>query len=493
MKIEQLFQKGYYINLDRRVDRNTLFVEELKRVGLLNFFERHAGRDSIAEPDPMKRHKYCGLSHHDLLKKIYDAGHEYVVIFEDDAQFYDGGEKPAMQIIESALDELQSFPDWDMIYFGGIPHDSLEPVSPSLYRSGVVFGTHAIGYRRRIIEKTLKEYNPDTDWVIDAWYSHNRSISKYLVNPVAVIQRGIKSDLDANDYVIKPEDYTNGYKRVRKNKLMKYLSKNFVTCRLQGRTGNMMFQIANAYVMALEHNRQLVIPSNDSSSSHLEKTLFRKLDFSIYTSFDVKFAEVINLPFWHRTSPPAVDRPTIYSGWVQSEKYFGKHKEVVRDLFSPTPDFIKNATEEYPFLTNNTVAAINVRRGDYLTQLEHHPVVSLEYINEAIKRLPPHEHTIVVSDDIEWCKANIKGENMHFAESYHDQYALWLLSLCDHFVISNSSFSWWGAFLSRNPNKVVVAPETWFGPKLNEETRDLYCEGWIKLPTVWKDGYIYPR
>lgn len=141
-------------------------------------------------------------------------------------------------------------------------------------------------------------------------------------------------------------------------------------------------------------------------------------------------------------------------------------------------------------LTNSVVVAINVRRGDYLTQPRRHPVVTLPYIQEAIKRLPKHDVILVVSDDIAWCKENIKESNVVFAEKYFDQEALWLLSLCDHYIISNSTFSWWGAYLSRNPNKVVVSPSTWFGPDVAENPQDIWCDGWIKIDTKWEDGYI---
>jgi hypothetical protein len=205
---------------------------------------------------------------------------------------------------------------------------------------------------------------------------------------------------------------------------MKEMTSNYITCRLQGRTGNIMFQIANGYSQSLKHNRQFVVPSKESTTSHLEKGLFRKFDFRINT------------------------------------------------------------------IPSNNIAAINVRRGDYLTQPRHHPVVTLDYIEEARKLLPQHDYLMVLSDDFEWCKNNIKGNNIIFPSNYVDQDAMWLLSMCDDFIISNSTFSWWGAFLSRTKNKVVISPSTWFGPDIHEDPSDVWCEGWIKVPTKWKDGFI---
>lgn len=269
------------------------------------------------------------------------------------------------------------------------------------------------------------------------------------------------------------------------------LQSNFITSRLQGRTGNMMFQIAHAYAKSLEHNRQFVIPKSESSTTHLENTLFRKLDFNINLSNQVDNTKTVWVPFTYENIEPSNDCPTAYAGWFQSEKFFKKYSEIIKDLYSPTKNFVTRATDDFPFLKNSTVGAINVRRGDYLTQPTRHPVVTLDYINEAYKHLPFCDKIIVLSDDITWCKENIVLPNLVFVENYRDCEALWLLSLCDHFIISNSSFSWWGAYLSRSDNKIVISPETWFGPDVSEDPRDIWCDDWIKIPTIWKDGFIH--
>ena len=274
-------------------------------------------------------------------------------------------------------------------------------------------------------------------------------------------------------------------------KISTMLQPNYITSRLQGRTGNMMFQIAHAYAKSLEFNRQFVVPKSESSSSHLEKTLFRKLDFNINLSNQTEETKTIWVPFTYENVKPSDDYPTAYAGWFQSDKFFKNYSEIIKDLYSPTKEFVTKANIEFPFLTNSTVGAINVRRGDYLTQPRRHPVVTLDYINEAYKHLPNCDKIIILSDDISWCRENINLPNLVFVENYRDCEALWLLSLCDHFIISNSSFSWWGAYLSRTENKVVVAPDTWFGPDVTDDPKDVWCDSWIKIPTEWKDGFIH--
>jgi hypothetical protein len=271
------------------------------------------------------------------------------------------------------------------------------------------------------------------------------------------------------------------------------LQQNYITSRLQGRTGNMMFQIAHGLAKSLKYKRQFVVPSEESSSKHLEKNLFRRLNFTIKKSPTSDFSKYIHSPFHYTDLDiPSNDKPTVYVGWFQSEKFFEEYSQTIKDLYSPTYDFIQKALKDFPFLKDSIVAAINVRRGDYLTQPTRHPVITIEYINEAYKQLPPHDKLIIMSDDITWCKANINLPNCIFIEpnKYWDHEGIWLLSLCDHFIISNSSFSWWGAWLSENIDKKVIAPSIWVGPDIDDDMKDIWCDNWIKIPTKYNNGQI---
>ena len=269
----------------------------------------------------------------------------------------------------------------------------------------------------------------------------------------------------------------------------KTLEKNYITSKLVGRTGNLMFQIAHGYSKSIEYNRQYVAPLKESDVGHLRNGLFRKIDF-IEDIPSTSISEHIMSPFHYSESKPSYTSPTVFFGYYQSEKYFDKHTEIIKSLFSPTDEFYSKVYKDFPFLIDNVVAVINVRRGDYLSQPRRHPVISIEYINEAIKLLPHHDKLLVISDDIEWCKMNIKYENAIFNEKYWNQDVLWLMSLCDHFIISNSSFSWWGAYLSKNEKKTVIAPDTWVGPDIIDDMSDVIPKNWIKLPTEWNDGIL---
>jgi len=276
-------------------------------------------------------------------------------------------------------------------------------------------------------------------------------------------------------------------------KIATTLENNYITCRLVGRTGNMMFQLAHAYAKSLEYNRQFVAPLGESSPFPFRDNLFRKIDFDIHFTPQSDKAAHISAPFQYVDLKPEDDKPTVFLGYYQSEKYFGKFTEGVRTLFSPPMEFVDKALKAYPFLNDSIVAAINVRRGDYLTQPTRHPVIGVDYIKEAINQLPSYDYLLVTSDDMEWCKNHIKGPKVVYNNPamFWDHEGIWLLSLCDHFVISNSTHSWWGAWLSRSNNKTVIAPSTWVGPDITDDMTDVWCESWIKINTVYDNGVIH--
>jgi len=247
----------------------------------------------------------------------------------------------------------------------------------------------------------------------------------------------------------------------------------YITCHIGGRLGNNMFMIAHAYARALDENKRFVVCKDylTYGSDDYPANIFRKID--LVEKLDTN--------------------QRAYVGYFQSESYFDKYSENVKSLFSYPLEFEKRIRKELPFIFNGDVTVINVRRGDYLHSPNYHPVVTPEYIYKAIELIPNTRHYLIASDDIEWCKQNIELPNSIYLEGYKSYEQLWILSMCQSFVISNSSFSWWAAYLSRHSQKIVVAPETWFGPEYPHEWDSMYCKDWIKLPTYFQNGLIIPK
>ncbi|NTV55781.1 MAG: alpha-1,2-fucosyltransferase [Deltaproteobacteria bacterium] len=176
-------------------------------------------------------------------------------------------------------------------------------------------------------------------------------------------------------------------------------------------------------------------------------------------------------------------------GYWQSEKYFADVEQLIRTEFTlrkPLSDRIKSLAEATA--SCNSVS-IHVRRGDYLlkNKIVFHGVCTPEYYNTCVDILIQritNPHFFVFSDDPPWAIQNLKVPcRVTFLEpslgerSFED---LWLMSTCRNHIIANSSFSWWGAWLSNNPDKAVIAPRQWFRTTALD-SKDIVPERWLKI------------
>ena len=166
-------------------------------------------------------------------------------------------------------------------------------------------------------------------------------------------------------------------------------------------------------------------------------------------------------------------------GYWQSEKYFQENQNVIRNNLDIDEDTRYYISNKYPFINNEQVASIHIRRTDYVSSNGYHPVQPMSYYEEALGHIDC-ERIVVFSDDIGWCKENLQFNNMIFSEDNTDIQDLYLMSMCQHNVIANSSFSWWAAWLNKNTDKKVVAPFKWFGPGA-PSSQDIIPEDWITI------------
>lgn len=262
-----------------------------------------------------------------------------------------------------------------------------------------------------------------------------------------------------------------------------------ISCCFEGGLGNQMFQAAHALAQSWRYNREAVfIPrwrfvteyepghAGNSPSSY-QNNVFRNLKF--VESID-DFS-IIESPNWYFTKMIPQDKNTSFRGYFQSSKNFYGFDKKIRDIFSPPESWINEILQRYPQLKQDNTVSVNVRRGDYLFNPDIHPVVSLNYINNALDEIGSYSTMFVLSDDVKWVRENMHYENMVIVE-IQDYEGMWLMSLCKNNIISNSTYSWWSAFLNRNPNKIVCCPEKWFGLKGPLDWSDIYCDGWSIIP-----------
>jgi hypothetical protein len=264
---------------------------------------------------------------------------------------------------------------------------------------------------------------------------------------------------------------------------------------LKGGLGNMMFQIATTKAISLSKKTDYSFPNLHSHINYLsvENTYnpnvnycseYSDLPFLINTNTTKPSSPIptISYPFhFENISIPTSN--IIIDGFFQSEKYFENHRKEILELFLPDQK-IKNYIEnKYSNLLSEKTTSIHVRRGDYIRNSSHHFVQDINYFNQSINVVnPTTDKYVIFSDDIEWCKLNFKGEKFVFIENEKDYIELYLMSMCSNNIISNSSFSWWGAWLNQNKHKIVVGPKNWFGPALQFlKIDDIIPNNWIKI------------
>ncbi len=168
-------------------------------------------------------------------------------------------------------------------------------------------------------------------------------------------------------------------------------------------------------------------------------------------------------------------------GFFQTPKYFNHIKDIVKKEFT-FKDEIVNECKEVLELFENPIG-LHIRRGDYLINSGNHHNLSIEYYEEALKHFPKEQQVIIFSDDPEWCHEQLLFVDDRFVvsegnSSYHD---LYLMTQCSDFIIANSTYSWWGAWLA--DRGTVIAPHVWFGPNnAHKSLKDLYPEHWTIIP-----------
>jgi hypothetical protein len=269
---------------------------------------------------------------------------------------------------------------------------------------------------------------------------------------------------------------------------------SYITCDLLGPgdgkfnfgLGNQMFQIATLYSYAKDNNCTVSVPQiklAEYGSYH--NNIFSKVNTE--RIYDDMFTYYYEPKFSYTPLPITVNLKL--RGYFQSEKYFKHNRKLILDLFSEPQYVTEYINTKYGSIIDKHTIAVHVRRGDYVEKQDYHPLCSNEYYSDALKYIVDNskefdiKNIAVFSDDINYCTTIFAPEqNIYFINNEKDYIDLFLMSRCGYHVIANSSFSWWGAWLSKcNENQIVVSPKKWFGPSKNLDTSDIIPENWIQL------------
>lgn len=309
-----------------------------------------------------------------------------------------------------------------------------------------------------------------------------------------------------------------------------------ITTKLIGGLGNQMFQYAIGRNLAKKNNTKVYMDLSGYKNQNpgdtprdyalgifnVQENFADEKDVKKYqiNKYQKKFKKIFGADNGHVLEIGLQFKPEILEskdnsyleGYWQSEKYFVDSADIIRQDFSlknPLPENVE-VLEKNISATNSV--SIHIRRGDYITNKNaqaHHGSCDLDYYKKAIgiikdkvngvtrqgesrsERVSPgvegglitsEPHFFVFSDDIDWCKENFKLDNITFVsdDKIKDYEEMYLMSKCKHNIVANSSFSWWGAWLNTNLDKIVIAPQKWLNnPK--ENTQDICPDSWTKI------------
>ena len=275
-----------------------------------------------------------------------------------------------------------------------------------------------------------------------------------------------------------------------------------VTVKIAGGLGNQMFQYAAARALALRRGGEMELDLRFFGSS-------RRRQFGL-DGFAIVATRLVpsRAGFWARlvgakSTTPVYREPYLHfdpalldlklpvrlEGYFQSARYFADCEATIRRELAPAAATDTASLEMARAMRETQAVALHVRRGDYVSNARVNTTqgtCSVAYYQRAMEQLPANATVFVFSDDVAWARANLPAVRQLVFVDGGDRRPpvadLWLMTLAQHHIIANSTFSWWGAWLAQPANGLKIAPARWFAdPALDD--RDIVPAAWIRLPS----------
>ena len=294
-----------------------------------------------------------------------------------------------------------------------------------------------------------------------------------------------------------------------------HLSKENVIVKIQGGMGNQLFQYATAKALALRLGVELVLDLNwyiEKNNSHCKFVLDRfNLEDKTFTSSDklpviirkvfYKIAEKLSplggtLPvlkdvdFKFNSNLLNLQHPVFLDGYWQNELYFREYRQELINIFDIKSEINIETKQLLETITDSNSICIHIRRGDYITNTKAaniNGICSKDYYYQAINILTKNIDSpicYIFSDEPQWAKVNLEFEYqsvfVDINSKDNPELDFLLMRSCKYFIIANSTFSWWAAWLASFKEKKVIAPKTWFLNDILNKNMKL-PENWIRI------------
>jgi len=284
-----------------------------------------------------------------------------------------------------------------------------------------------------------------------------------------------------------------------------------IIIKIHGGLGNQMFQYAFGRNLSLLHNTPFMIDSsylrgaNQSERSLVLQnfnTILSEATLEEIHKYCGTFQKILDRLRPESKRRKILENPDIFDqnilkrtdgyfdGYWNDEKYFRENWNTIQKDFTLKNPFGSKALETAQLIESQPNAVnLHIRRGDYVSISKianMYTSLPFSYYENAMNKILkayPDAHFFISSDDISWVKENFpKNYPATFLSSKEipDYEELILMSLCKHNIIANSTFSWWGAYLNQNQNKIVVAPKNWFKDE-SKNLNPIILPTWIQM------------
>ena len=281
-----------------------------------------------------------------------------------------------------------------------------------------------------------------------------------------------------------------------------------IVVRVVGGMGNQLFQYATGRNLAHENKARLYLDIRNLGENTPTSLATRQFGLNAFrASLNFASDRLINRfhqqkPTWLFKSEYKTEKEKYYSynpqvlklkgniylnGYWQSEKYFAAIRPLLLKEISLRKRPSNTYTKYAAMIKDLNSTSIHIRRGDFVSNKstkKFHGVCQKEYYFRALDIISQnarlHARSFIFSDDIEWCKKVFVGSDFVFVNGTSDAEDIILMSQCKNNIIANSSFSWWGAWLNNNVEKVVICPKNWVKSR-SINTKDIYPKDWIKI------------
>ena len=515
------------INLLRRPDRKEFMEQQLIKNNNTNYEFIEAVDGKNLEPTVEIKNLFsgnnfnyrkgvigCALSHYNLWKDLIDdENNEYYLIMEDDATLCEGFNEKIEQVSEKIKIK-------DVIFFGYHMYKNQRESVKNIYENN---------------NESITLHSLNTALYIGGthFYSISKKGAKKIIDYIRI--NGIICGIDyllicsnLECYESQPHlataEWNEGGKTIDTDIQSNYECMNFnclindnsdltATIEILGGLGNQLFQIFTLLSYCISTNKLFYFenkPINYGTRKkyYLDTPLLNKLKVFIKEPIHTF---IYNEPFFNYAPIPLFnkensDKNIKLRGFFQSYKYFQEHKEFICKMIQ-----LKESQEEvrekvshyFKTISFENIVSLHFRVGDYTIQQDGHPLLKNEYYEKALEQLMvdlnkkdnlfilyfyEENDKEYVNDRINYLKQNEKFKNLTFIktpDNLDDWEQMILMTLCHHYIIANSTFSWWGAYLSEHSEEAtysVYYPSKWFGPSLEyNKIDDLFLDGWKKV------------